>query len=184
MTAVPHSTSAVTARFCGVRPKTTIDTHQVSCVVQDALTHSHTHTREHKYIGACFSQLYHARHGVSLLLHSPSLSLFFSLSSFSHTTNYFPSHDHPALSPHYQLIDRPQCFSSPLSLAGFVAAVSVYDSACRYHLFSFRNRNYLQVPLSLWRSKVHKITSAKRECTRARVCVCVCCQRGCVEETA
>lgn len=159
VTTLLYITSVVTARFSGVTVKTVINNPTIMCHRWDTCTHIWMHLFfppyfTHDLVPAfsfCFT-------------YPPRRCFFFPRpSSFSHTTRYFPSHDHPALRPHYQLIDRLHCFSSLSSSACSVAAVSADDSGHRYHHFSFRNRNDVQVLLSPLTSKTHKITTAERE---------------------
>lgn len=137
---VLYRTSVVTARFSGVTVKTTINNPTIMCHWWDACSQMYECTYFFSHHISCMAS-YRPHPSVSL-------PLPVSLPPSPHTTRYFPSHDHRALSPHYQLIDRPHCFSSSSSFASSVAAVSVYDSARQYHPFSFRHRNDVQVLLS------------------------------------
>lgn len=103
---------------------------------RETLTHTLSHA--HTHMLPCFSQSHFARPNKSLqslCSSTPSFLLFSPL--FTRTTNYFPSHDQAAPSPHYQLIDRQRCFFPPPPLLYPSPALSHpasgYDSACRFH---------------------------------------------------
>lgn len=116
---------------------------QLSCCTGG--THAHTHIW--MGISFFFSTIYHAWPGVSLL--PVSLPLPISCSPLSLTQH--------VISPHMTillwalitgLLIAPIASFPLFSPACSVAVVSVYDGACRYHCFSFRNRNDVQVLLS------------------------------------
>ena len=97
------------------------------------------------------------------------------------------------------LLIAPSAFSSSSSPARSVAAVSVYDSACRYHRFSFRKQKWCAgAAISLVMKSSRSSCSEKENggrmhcacvsvCVRVCVCVCVCVCVGrvkCVEENS